>query len=77
MFFVLRGVEQVKSIDVATNTIELNPSTPPVYGLKDNARFYAVNILAELDAPNEVCEPCVVAARVLTQCLMGVCTVLH
>eukprot|EP00051_Salpingoeca_urceolata_P010906 m.134011 g.134011 ORF g.134011 m.134011 type:complete len:686 (-) comp16903_c0_seq2:1300-3357(-) len=44
---------RIKSIDQATSTFDIDPSTPPVYGFKARARYYAVNIKAELDAPNE------------------------
>lgn len=46
------GRQQVKSINPANHTIEL---TPPHhnYGYRKGQRFYAFNVLAELDSPGE------------------------
>ena len=46
------GVQPVKSIDPATKTIELAPPHHS-YGFRKGQRFYAFNILAELDQPGE------------------------
>lgn len=41
----------VSAIDTATRTITV--AQPPVYGFKAKARWYAFNVLAELDQPGE------------------------
>ncbi len=46
------GRQQVKSIDPATHTIELLPPHHN-YGYRKGQRFYAFNVLAELDSPGE------------------------
>eukprot|EP01084_Bolivina_argentea_P127973 226284_1 len=40
---------QIKSINTSIKTITTYSNTPPVYGYKNNARYYGVNILSELD----------------------------
>jgi Right handed beta helix region len=44
--------QRVKSIDAATRTIELEPPYHG-YGYRAGQRYYAVNLLAELDRPGE------------------------
>ena len=46
------GRQQIKSIDPANHTIELVPPHHN-YGYRKGQRFYAFNILAELDSPGE------------------------
>ena len=46
------GRQQIKSIDPANHTIELVPPHHS-YGYRKGQRFYAFNILAELDSPGE------------------------
>ena len=46
-------VKNVTSDGKGSAVIAIEPDTPPVYGFLPNARFYGVNILSELDAPNE------------------------
>lgn len=41
------------SADGTNTTINVEPTTPPVYGFLPKARFFATNILRELDAENE------------------------
>eukprot|EP01084_Bolivina_argentea_P029312 54390_1 len=44
---------QIESIDISTKTINTYNTTLPIYFYKNNARFYGVNILSELDNINE------------------------
>jgi len=43
----------VSKIETDQNTFVIDPKTPPIYGFIANARYYALNLLEELDAPNE------------------------
>ena len=43
----------VKIANISGSLITIDPSTPPVFALTANARYYGVNLLSELDAPWE------------------------
>eukprot|EP01083_Nonionella_stella_P071038 190521_1 len=44
---------KVQSINTSSKLITTFADTPPVYEYKENARYYAVNVLTELDTINE------------------------
>eukprot|EP00055_Hartaetosiga_balthica_P013824 m.72705 g.72705 ORF g.72705 m.72705 type:complete len:778 (+) comp8394_c0_seq3:126-2459(+) len=47
------SVVKVQSIDLASNSFMIDPSTPPTYGFKEKARWFGFNVLSELDIPGE------------------------
>jgi len=44
---------KVSKVNPSTSTFTIDSATPPVYGFQAKARYYALNLLEELDAPNE------------------------
>jgi len=44
---------KVDMVNTTGMSFVINSSTPPVYDFKPSARYYALNILEELDSPNE------------------------
>jgi hypothetical protein len=45
---------RVTSFDAANGIISSDPQTPPLYGYNAKARFFAANLLSELDIPGEL-----------------------
>lgn len=43
----------VDTVNKTSSTVTVNKQTPPVYGFKKSARFYALNLLEELDSEEE------------------------
>jgi len=44
---------RIESIDTTKKQMSIDPNTPPCYPPQKGSRFYAYNILAELDSPGE------------------------
>jgi len=44
---------RVSNLDVATGTFHVDPDTPPLLGFQRQSRWYAENLIEELDTPEE------------------------